>query len=502
MLKHLPDLSLHELLRLFNQVWKSGILPITWHEAYILPLLKPDKNPTNLSSYRPISLTNSTCELIEKIVNSRLRYVLERNNSLDPLQFGFRRNRSTIDLLINLQKHICDGLANGQITILVSFDLAKAFDRIDCNAILQTLQELNLKGNLPRFIKSFLSTSKFRIRLKNHLSKESIQENGTPQGSVINPTLFILALSKLSDNIAFPVKYPIYADVLVIYITGDNVPQMEKVLQLTMTQLQNWFQTKGLLFSSEKTECMTFTFKKTSITPHLQLAGLPIDNVDSHRLLRLIFDRKLSWKPHILNLKLQCINKLSVLKNVHHQSWGADRKTLQLLYNTLILSKLGYGATVYGSAAPFTLHQLDILQNQAIRIILDALRSSPIPKLLEEANKPPLSHRRSLQSYKCYLKICAQSTHKSPIYSRKNISSPIQLITKEIKTTQYSLLPGLSNLSIHTPSGCSIASGITATMDTTPSSNLQQLEQQVDHTPPTTPYPYFPTSSNPSTHSL
>ncbi len=153
---------------------------------------------------------------------------------------------------------------------------------------------------------------------------------------------------------------------------------------------------------------MTFTFKKTSITPHLQLAGLPIDNTDSRRLLGLIFDRKLRWKPHILSLKLQCIKKPSVLKSVHHQSWGTDRKILQLLYNTLILSKLDYGATVYGSVAPFTLHPLDILPNQVIRIILGALHSSPISNLLEEANKPPLSHRCSLQSYKYYLKICEQ----------------------------------------------------------------------------------------------
>ncbi len=46
-----------------------------------------------------------------------------------------------------------------------------------------------------------------------------------------------------------------------------------------------------------------------------------------------------------------------------------------------------------------------------ICIILGALRSNPIPKLLEEANKRPLPHRRSLQSYKYWLKICAKPQH-------------------------------------------------------------------------------------------
>ncbi len=43
MLKHLPDSSLHELLRFFSQVRKSEILPTTWHEAHFVPLLKLTK---------------------------------------------------------------------------------------------------------------------------------------------------------------------------------------------------------------------------------------------------------------------------------------------------------------------------------------------------------------------------------------------------------------------------------------------------------------------------
>ncbi len=85
-----------------------------------------------------------------------------------------------------------------------------------------------------------------------------------------------------------------------------------------------------------------------------------------------------------------------MLKSVHHKSWGVESKTLQLLYNMLILSKLDYGATVYGGAAP----SLDILQNQAILIILGVLRSSPVQKLPEEVSTPPLSFGRSLQSRK------------------------------------------------------------------------------------------------------
>ncbi len=58
----------------------------------------------------------------------------------------------------------------------------------------------------------------------------------------------------VAHNIAFPVKYFINADDLIIYVTGDTVSQMEKAPQFSITGLQNWFQTEGLLFSSRKTK--------------------------------------------------------------------------------------------------------------------------------------------------------------------------------------------------------------------------------------------------------
>lgn len=67
---------------------------------------KTRKNPY-FSKQLQTNFTNK-CKLMEKIVNSRLRLILEEKNLLDPMQFGFRTNRSTIDHLVKLQQEICD----------------------------------------------------------------------------------------------------------------------------------------------------------------------------------------------------------------------------------------------------------------------------------------------------------------------------------------------------------------------------------------------------------
>ena len=76
------------------------------------------------------------------------------------------------------------------------------------------------------------------------------------------------------------------------------------------------------------------------------------------------------------------------------QRWGADYTTLRRLYTSLILSKLDYGSFLYASAAPSLLLHLDRVQYAACRIILGALRCTPVYKLEAEADLMPLATRR------------------------------------------------------------------------------------------------------------
>ena len=64
--------------------------------------VKPGKDQQCVESYRPISLTNCACKIIERLVNTRLRYYLEANNLLDPFQSGFRGQHSTADNIARL----------------------------------------------------------------------------------------------------------------------------------------------------------------------------------------------------------------------------------------------------------------------------------------------------------------------------------------------------------------------------------------------------------------
>ena len=145
--------------------------------------------------------------------------------------------------------------------------------------------------------------------------------------------------------------------------------------------------------------------RKAHNDPILTLDGTPIPVVEENKFLGVIFDRKLSFIPHIKQLKAKCQNALNLLRVFAHTDWGADRKVLLNLYRTIIRSKLDYGSIIYGSARKSYLEMLDPIHHQGLRLALGAFRTSPSVSLLAEANEPSLYNRRLKLSMQYALKL-------------------------------------------------------------------------------------------------
>jgi len=50
----------------------------SWRREIKLPILKPNKTPSEVGSYHPISLTSCVCKLLERMVNTRPVWFLEK----------------------------------------------------------------------------------------------------------------------------------------------------------------------------------------------------------------------------------------------------------------------------------------------------------------------------------------------------------------------------------------------------------------------------------------
>ena len=93
--------------------------------------------------------------------------------------------------------------------------------------------------------------------------------------------------------------------------------------------------------------------RKAHNDPILTLNGTPIPVVEDNKFLGVIFDRKLSFIPHIKQLKAKCQKALNLLRGV-----------LINLYRTLI--NMVHGSIMYGSARKSYLEMLDPIHHQGL----------------------------------------------------------------------------------------------------------------------------------------
>ena len=165
LIRNLPEDIQLLLLQIYNKIWTENTFPKKWRESIVIPFLKPGKNPKVVTSYRPIALTSCMCKLMERMVNNRLMWILETNGIISPMQYGFRKNRSTSDVLVRLETEVRNTFALRKSLIAVFFDIEKAYDTTWRRGILEVLRNNNIKGRLANFIKQFLQDRSFRVRI-------------------------------------------------------------------------------------------------------------------------------------------------------------------------------------------------------------------------------------------------------------------------------------------------------------------------------------------------
>ena len=417
MFKHLNNTSRLTLLQLINNIWESDQFPELWKDAFIIPIPKPRKDTSNPNNHRPISLTSCLCKLMERMMCARLRAFLESNNIIINTQCGARNNRSTTDHLVALDTKIREAFANNHHAIVICFDIEKAYDTAWKHGVLQKLNSYGLKGHLPQFIQNFLQSLNIQVKIGSTLSEKQLLENGFPQGSLLSVLLFLIAINDIAKDLPARIENTLYMDDFTLLCSGPNITSIERQLQLALNQLSDFEKTTGFKFSTSKTVCMHFCRKrKQHRHPELTLNNTKINVVETNTYLGLLFDSKLSWIPHIKQLKDKCNKATDILRSLSHTSWGSDRSILLQLYRALIRSKLDYGCEVYSAAHPSALKMLEPIQNLGLRLSTGAFRTSPVTSLHIEANELPLSLRRQQLTVRYALRLQQNENHPTYDY--------------------------------------------------------------------------------------
>lgn len=380
--KKFDSSNIGALLKFFNKIWKSGIRPTSWNCSKVIPIPKSN-NVKKAKDTRPINLIITRAKLFDKIVNSRFSYLLECNNLLDKQQFGFRKNKQTLSSMLLLNSDILNAFEQKSHIELISFDIYKAFDRIWPETILQKLQKLEIGGRIYKYISSFLKKREFFVSNGSSSSSIFTTELGVPQGSPLSSTLFLIAFQGILDEIKKidGIKYSAYADDLIVYSCKIDIEENTEILQRAINLITEKGMKTGLKFSVEKTNAIHFCRKHHCLRNANYLYNTRIQEVESIKILGIMWHKKLNFNQHINMLKIRLAKDLQLIKIISNSKYGLNQYLIRYIVQALSISKIKYGIEIYSNTSKTNLKKLNTMINHFNRSITLGFVTSPICSL-------------------------------------------------------------------------------------------------------------------------
>ncbi len=383
------------LAAIFNKSLSAGVVPDDWKHSRVTPVFKSGES-AEVANYRPISLLPLVSKLLERQVhNALMQHVLEHGH-LSDLQYGFRPGSSTQEAVLAVTRDWHKVLEGNGSVVCVFFDLSKAFDSLPHSLILKSLVRVGVRGTLLQWFSNYLSDRRQFVALQGSSSSSAEVTSGVPQGSILGPLLFILAVDPLTSlSISNSSILRLYADDIAYYKPLFSTSDL-LALQGDVDIISLWVDSHDLSINAKKTKLMVVSRKRSPPSPVIVLKGAPIERVSSFRYLGVVLSSDLSWSLHI---QATCSKARRLLGFLYRNFTLADKRCLSYLYCILVRPVLEYSCCVWD---PFQVKysvMLERVQNFAGRLATKRWRGEP-DSLRGELGWPLLSTRRS------YLKLC------------------------------------------------------------------------------------------------
>ena len=174
-----------------------------------------------------------------------------------------------------------------------------------------------ISGQIFGLISSFLRNRRLRVVLDGKSSQEYPVNAGVPQGSIVGPTLLLLYIKDLPDDVICDIA--IYADDTTLYSKCDRASDLWQQLEVAselesdLRDTMDWGKKWLVDFNAGKTQLVSFDRSNNNDSIDVKMGGSILEKKSSFKMLGLTFSSKLDWGSYIISIAKTASKKIGAL---------------------------------------------------------------------------------------------------------------------------------------------------------------------------------------------
>ncbi|QRV81763.1 Reverse transcriptase from transposon X-element protein [Ceratobasidium sp. AG-Ba] len=460
------DLLAPYLHRAFLVSLREGLYPSTWRHSRTVVLRKPGKPDYSMAkAYRPIALLNVVGKILSSCVARRLNFLAEKHEWFPEHHFGGRQGRTTTDALHLLVKRIKDAWAKGEVASALFLDVKGAFPHANPYQLARNMRALGVPRHYINWMLTKLEGRTTCLSFDDFESNPMPILNGIDQGCPLSVVFYLLynaPLVRVARRSANELCIA-YIDDITFLVTGKSAEENNVQLRRIMTRkggALDWSRSHNSSFELDKTGLIHFSRKPNLVRPSLTIREQVINPARFHTLLGVILDQTLRFKEQCHKALAKGLLWTSQLGRIARMSVGASPRIVRKLYLSIAVPRFTYAADVWfmpisppkddktrATGSIGFADRLSVIQSSAARIILGALKSTPVVHLDAFSSLLPI---RCLLNETCQRSAIRLATvpNKHPLYkdvkrtlkvNRKYHASPLHNILRYIEKAPFEL---------------------------------------------------------------
>lgn len=366
-LKECADAITWPLWILHQKSMELGTISEKLKVSRVVPIYKKKGDKRDVKNYRIVAISSAIMRVYESAFQQKLSEIIEP--MLSNAQHGFRPKRSVVTNMMNLSIVVHEAFSNRQQVDIFYGDFANAFDKLWHRIFITKMRLFNIGKRSAKWMFEFLNKRKFYVKIGKYESRVYEAASGVPAGSILGPTMFLMAINDIVYCVIHAVVL-LFADDIKLAMAVTTMDDT-RCLQSDIDRILQWSQSNRLPFNQQKCEVITLKRRNDFCNAVYKMGNHTVDRKSEVRDVGFLVDMRFQLIAHMERNVTKARQMMGYIKSISKGQFG--ERTLRVLFVSYVRSRLEFGSVIWD---PHQLIYSDLIESVQKQFVIFALGDS------------------------------------------------------------------------------------------------------------------------------